>query len=140
MIVGIVFSGLVWIVVGGIQVVMDGGNVMLIFWQMLLYVLLIFGEVLVLVIGLEFVYSQVLQVMKGVVMSFWNLIIIIGNLWVLLLNVVVCNDVVIYRIVSMGLSEVVFLMFFFVGFVFVVVLVFGWYVKCYCMVDNYCSV
>ncbi|KAG0903332.1 hypothetical protein G6F32_017317 [Rhizopus arrhizus] len=32
---GIAFSGLAWIVIGGIQVVMDGGNAMSIFWQIL---------------------------------------------------------------------------------------------------------
>jgi hypothetical protein len=50
---GIAFSGLAWIVVGGIQVVMDGGNAMSIFWQMLPYALLTFGEVLVSATGLE---------------------------------------------------------------------------------------
>ncbi|KAG0926260.1 hypothetical protein G6F31_018450 [Rhizopus arrhizus] len=77
---GIAFSGLAWIVIGGIQVVMDGGNAMSIFWQILPYALLTFGEVLVSATGLEFAYSQAPQAMKGVVMSFWNLTTTIGNL------------------------------------------------------------
>lgn len=136
---GIAFSGLAWIVVGGIQVVMDGGNAMSIFWQMLPYALLTFGEVLVSATGLEFAYSQAPQAMKGVVMSFWNLTTTIGNLWVLLSNAAVRNDVVTHKIASTGLSEAAFLMFFFAGFAFVAALAFGWYAKRYRMVDNYRS-
>lgn len=136
---GIAFSGLAWIVVGGIQVVMDGGNAMSIFWQMLPYALLTFGEVLVSATGLEFAYSQAPQAMKGVVMSFWNLTTTIGNLWVLLSNAAVRNDAVTHKIASTGLSEAAFLMFFFAGFAFVAALAFGWYAKRYRMVDNYRS-
>jgi POT family proton-dependent oligopeptide transporter len=99
---GIAFSGLAWIVVGGIQVVMDGGNAMSIFWQMLPYALLTFGEVLVSATGLEFAYSQAPQAMKGVVMSFWNLTTTIGNLWVLLSNAAVRNDTVTHKIAGTG--------------------------------------
>ena len=136
---GIAFSGLAWIVVGGIQVVMDGGNAMSIFWQMLPYALLTFGEVLVSATGLEFAYSQAPQAMKGVVMSFWNLTTTIGNLWVLLSNAAVRNDTVTHQIAGTGLSEAAFLMFFFAGFAFVAALAFGWYAKRYRMVDNYRS-
>ncbi len=55
---GIAFSGLAWIVVGGIQVVMDGGNALSIFWQILPYALLTFGEVLVSATGLEFATAR----------------------------------------------------------------------------------
>lgn len=134
---GIAFSGLAWVVVGGIQVMMDGGNAMSIFWQVLPYALLTFGEVLVSATGLEFAYSQAPQAMKGVVMSFWNLTTTIGNLWVLLSNAAVRNDAVTHQIASTGLSEAAFLMFFFAGFAFVAALAFGWYAKRYRMVDNY---
>jgi len=134
---GIAFSGLAWIVVGGIQVVMDGGNAMSIFWQILPYALLTFGEVLVSATGLEFAYSQAPQAMKGVVMSFWNLTTTIGNLWVLLSNAAVRNHTVTEKIAGTGLSEAAFLMFFFAGFAFVAALAFGWYAKRYRMVDNY---
>ncbi len=137
---GIAFSGLAWIVVGGIQVVMDGGNAMSIFWQILPYALLTFGEVLVSATGLEFAYSQAPQAMKGVVMSFWNLTTTIGNLWVLLSNAAVRNGTVTEKIASTGLSEAAFLMFFFAGFAFVAALAFGLYAKRYRMVDNYRAV
>ncbi|MBJ6982935.1 oligopeptide:H+ symporter [Luteimonas sp. MC1572] len=134
---GIAFSGLAWVVVGGIQVSMDGGDPMSIAWQILPYALLTFGEVLVSATGLEFAYSQAPQAMKGVVMSFWNLTTTIGNLWVLLSNAAVRNGAVTERIASTGLSEAAFLMFFFAGFAFLAALAFGLYARRYRMVDNY---
>lgn len=134
---GIAFSGLAWIVVGGLQVVMDGGDALSIFWQILPYALLTFGEVLVSATGLEFAYSQAPASMKGVVMSFWNLTTTIGNLWVLLSNAAVRNQTVTDRIASTGLSETAFLMFFFAGFAFIAALAFGLYARRYRMVDNY---
>ncbi|MGE4358473.1 MAG: oligopeptide:H+ symporter [Lysobacteraceae bacterium] len=134
---GIAFSGLAWIVIGGIQVMMDGGNAMSIVWQVLPYALLTFGEVLVSATGLEFAYSQAPQAMKGVVMSFWNLTTTIGNLWVLLSNAAVRNDAVTGQIARTGLSETAFLMFFFAVFALVAALVFGLVARRYRVVDNY---
>ncbi|TXH67173.1 MAG: MFS transporter [Lysobacteraceae bacterium] len=134
---GIAFSGLSWVVIGSIQLTMDGGTPMSIVWQILPYALLTFGEVLVSATGLEFAYSQAPQSMKGVVMSFWNLTTTVGNLWVLLANQAVRNDTVTSRIASTGLSETAFLMFFFAAFAFAAALAFGFYAKRYHVVDNY---
>ncbi|WP_343237555.1 oligopeptide:H+ symporter [Stenotrophomonas sp. STM01] len=134
---GIAFSGLAWIVIGGIQVVMDGGEPMSIVWQILPYALLTFGEVLVSATGLEFAYSQAPQSMKGVVMSFWNLTTTVGNLWVLLANFAVRNDAVTTNIATTGLSVTAFQMFFFAGFALLAALAFGWYARRYKVVDNY---
>ena len=134
---GIAFSGLAWIVIGGIQVVMDGGDPMSIVWQVLPYALLTFGEVLVSATGLEFAYSQAPPPMKGVVMSFWNLTTTIGNLWVLLANAAVRNDAVTSNIATTGLSVTAFQMFFFAAFALLAALAFGLYARRYKMVDNY---
>ncbi len=136
---GIAFSGLAWIVIGGIQIVMDGGEPMSIVWQILPYALLTFGEVLVSATGLEFAYSQAPQAMKGVVMSFWNLTTTIGNLWVLLANQAVRNDTVTSNIATTGLSVTAFQMFFFAVFALIAALVFGLYARNYRVVDNYRS-
>lgn len=136
---GIAFSGLAWIVIGLIQVVMDGGEPMTIVWQVLPYALLTFGEVLVSATGLEFAYSQAPQAMKGVVMSFWNLTTTIGNLWVLLANAAVRNDTVTTNIATTGLSVTAFQMFFFAIFALIAALVFGLYARSYRVVDNYRS-
>lgn len=136
---GIAFSGLAWIVIGLIQVVMDGGEPMTIVWQVLPYALLTFGEVLVSATGLEFAYSQAPQAMKGVVMSFWNLTTTIGNLWVLLANAAVRNDTVTTNIATTGLSVTAFQMFFFAIFALIAALIFGLYARSYRVVDNYRS-
>ncbi|WLA10081.1 oligopeptide:H+ symporter [Xanthomonas translucens] len=134
---GIACSGLAWIVVGALQVAMDGGDALSIAWQILPYALLTFGEVLVSATGLEFAYSQAPQSMKSVVMSFWNLTTTVGNLWVLLSNAAVRNATVTAHIGSTGLSETAFLMFFFAAFACVAALLFGLYARRYRMVDHY---
>ncbi|TBR06782.1 MAG: MFS transporter [Lysobacter sp.] len=137
---GIAFSGLAWIVVGMIQLAMDGGTPMSIVWQILPYALLTFGEVLVSATGLEFAYSQAPVAMKGVVMSFWNLTTTVGNLWVLLANQAVRNDGLTGHIATTGLSVTAFQMFFFAAFALVAALAFAWYARRYRVVDNYRAV
>jgi proton-dependent oligopeptide transporter, POT family len=134
---GIAFAGLAWIAAGMIQLALDGGDPVSITWQILPYILLTFGEVLVSATGLEFAYSQAPASMKGVIMAFWYLSVTIGNLWVLLANASVRNETVIERIASTGLSETAFLMFFFAGFALVVALIFGAYARRYPMQDHY---
>lgn len=134
---GIAFSGLAWIAIGGLQVVMDAGDPLSILWQILPYALLTFGEVLVSATGLEFAYSQAPQSMKGVVMSFWNLTTTVGNLWVLIANAAVRNDTVTSHIGDTGLSVAAFQMFFFAAFALVAAAVFVWYARRYRVVDNY---
>ena len=136
---GMVFAGLSWVVVGGFQLALDDGDPMSIVWQVLPYALLTFGEVLVSATGLEFAYSQAPQAMKGTIMSFWNLSVTVGNLWVLMANATVRNDSVLSAIGSTGLSEAAFLMFFFAGFAFLAALAFGFYARRYKEVDNYRS-
>jgi POT family proton-dependent oligopeptide transporter len=134
---GIVFSALAWIVVGGYQMVIDGGNPISLMWQILPYALLTFGEVLVSATGLEFAYSQAPAAMKGVIMSFWYLGTTVGNLWVLISNAAVRNDAVMGSIARTGFSEAAFLMFFFAGFALLAALAFGLYARRYREVDNY---
>src|SRR6478609_5063675 len=107
---GIAFAGLAWIVVGAMQVVLDHGNVFTITWQVLPYVFLTLGEVLVATTGLEFAYSQAPLSMKGAIMSFWNLSVTIGNLWVLVANAGVQNSAVTKFIASTGFGVTAFQM------------------------------
>src|SRR5204862_4892687 len=120
-----------WIVVGGMQVVLNGGNAFSIAWQILPYSLLTLGEVLVSATGLEFAYSQAPLAMKGVIMAFWNLSVTIGNLWVLVVNAGVKNETVINFIKSNGLEVTAVQMFFFAGFAFVAALAFGLVARSY---------
>jgi len=134
---GIAFSGLAWIAAGLIQLAIDGGDPVSVTWQVLPYVLLTFGEVLVSATGLEFAYSQAPASMKGVIMAFWYLAVTVGNLWVLLANASVRHPAVIANIEASGLGETAFLMFFFAAFALVVAFVFAWYAKRYPMQDHY---
>jgi proton-dependent oligopeptide transporter, POT family len=134
---GIGFSSLAWIVVGFMQLALDGGGGLVITWQILPYALLTFGEVLVSATGLEFAYSQAPPSMKGVLMSFWNLSVTIGNLWVLLVNAAVKNDTVTNAIKETGIGVTSFQMFFFAAFAALAALAFGLYALRYQAVDHY---
>ena len=126
-----------WIVVGAMQLVLDHGDVFTITWQVLPYVLLTFGEVLVATTGLEFAYSQAPLSMKGAIMAFWNLSVTIGNLWVLVANASVQNSAVTKFIASTGFGVTAFQMFFFAVFAFAAALAFGLVARTYPFVDHY---
>ncbi len=134
---GIVFTGLSWVVVGFMQVVLDGGHAFSIGWQVLPYALLTLGEVLVSATGLEFAYSQAPAAMKGALMSFWNLTVTVGNLWVLVVNAGVRNATVTDAIQSTGFGVTAFQMFFFAAFAFVAALAFGFCARRYVVRDYY---
>ncbi|HJT81765.1 MAG TPA: oligopeptide:H+ symporter [Chthoniobacterales bacterium] len=134
---GIAFAGISWIVVGGMQLILDRQNSFSIMWQILPYILLTFGEVLVATTGLEFAYSQAPLSMKGAIMSFWNLSVTIGNLWVLVANAGVQNPAVTDLIKSTGFGVTAFQMFFFAVFAFVAALAFGLVARTYPTVDHY---
>jgi POT family proton-dependent oligopeptide transporter len=134
---GIAFSGFAWIVVGGMQLALDGGQAVSIGWQVLPYALLTFGEVLVSATGLEFAYSQAPAAMKGVLMSFWNLSVTIGNLWVLVVNAGVRNTTLTHAIESTGFGVMACQMFFFALFAFAAALAFGWCARRYPLKDYY---
>jgi POT family proton-dependent oligopeptide transporter len=134
---GIAFSGLAWIAVGLMQVMLDGGTALTITWQVLPYALLTLGEVLVSATGLEFAYSQAPAAMKGALMSFWNLSVTIGNLWVLVVNAGVKNATVTDFIASTGFGVTAFQMFFFAVFAFAAALAFGLVARSYRTMDYY---
>ncbi|HSD90810.1 MAG TPA: oligopeptide:H+ symporter [Kofleriaceae bacterium] len=136
---GIAFAGVAWIVVGIMQLVLDGGASYSITWQILPYAFLTLGEVLVSATGLEFAYSQAPPSMKGVIMAFWSLVVTIGNLWVLLANASIKSPAVIAQIQNTGISVTAFLMFFFAAFALVAALAFGLVARRYRMTDHYRS-
>ncbi|MFN2624091.1 MAG: oligopeptide:H+ symporter [Chthoniobacterales bacterium] len=134
---GIAFAGVSWIIVGLMQLVLDGGQAFTIGWQILPYAFLTLGEVLVSATGLEFAYSQAPLSMKSAIMAFWNLSVTIGNLWVLVVNAGVKNDSVISMIKSSGFGVTAFQMFFFAVFAFAAALVFGLVARSYPVADHY---
>jgi POT family proton-dependent oligopeptide transporter len=134
---GIAFAGAAWIVVGLMQLWLDGGQQVVIVWQVLPYALLTLGEVLVSTTGLEFAYSQAPMAMKSVIMSFWSLSVTVGNLWVLLSNVSIRSAWLTARIAGTGLSVTAFQMFFFAGFALLAALAFALHARHYQVRDCY---
>lgn len=134
---GIAFSGLAWVVVGAMQLALDGSQALSITWQILPYALLTMGEVWVSATGLEFAYSQAPTAMKSAIMAFWNLSVTVGNLWVLLVNAAVRNDSVTQTIERSGIGVVSFQMFFFAAFAFLAALAFALYAARYTLVDHF---
>ena len=134
---GLVLGGVSWIAIGMLQVQIDGGAKISILWQLVPYVILTLGEVLVSATGLEFAYSQAPLKMKGVLMSFWSLAVTVGGLWVLLVGATVTSPSVIKSIESTGFGVTAFQMFFFAGFAFVAALAFALYAARYQVVDYY---
>lgn len=137
MTMGIAFAAASWVVIGWLQLSLDDGAKVNIAWQVLPYVLLTLGEVLVSATGLEFAYSQAPQSMKGALMSFWLLSVTIGNLWVLVANAAVKNDAVTGLIASTGFGVTAFQMFFFAAFAFVAAAIFGLVARGYAVKDHY---
>jgi POT family proton-dependent oligopeptide transporter len=136
---GIALTGLSWIIVGILQLAIDAGATLSIWWQIVPYVVLTTGEVLVSATGIEFAYSQAPAAMKGAIMSLWYLAITIGGLWVLLANASIKRPAVTDWIAQTGLSTTAFYMFFFAVFAFVAALAFGLYARRYREVDHYRS-
>ncbi|MFL6658257.1 MAG: MFS transporter, partial [Massilia sp.] len=134
---GIALSALSWIVIGILQVTMDGGTPVSMTWQVLPYALLTLGEVLVSATGLEFAYSQAPKSMKAVIMAFWFLATTVGSLWVLIVNLSIKSEAVIAHIATSGLSVMAFQMFFFAAFAMLAAAAFGIYALRYKMTDNY---
>jgi len=137
MTVGIALAAVAWVIVGAIQLAIDGGDAVSIAWQLVPYAFLTMGEVLVSATGLEFAYSQAPPSMKGTLMSFWTLSVTVGNLWVLLANAGVRNDAVLAGIAGTGMGATAFQMFFFAAFAGLAALVFGLYARRYREVDYY---
>jgi POT family proton-dependent oligopeptide transporter len=134
---GIALAGVSWVIVGLMQVLLDGGHVLSIAWQALPYAFLTMGEVLVSATGLEFAYSQAPAAMKGTLTSFWHLAVTLGNVWVLVANAGVKNAAVTDLIASTGFGVTAFQMFFFAVFAFVAALGFGLCARRYREVDYY---
>jgi POT family proton-dependent oligopeptide transporter len=137
MTVGITLTGLSFVIVGIMQLAIDAGAAFSISWQILPYVFLTLGEVLVSATGLEFAYSQAPASMKGTIMSLWYLAITIGGLWVLLANASIKRPAVTSWIADIGMGTTAFYMFFFAGFALLAALAFGLYARRYREVDHY---
>jgi POT family proton-dependent oligopeptide transporter len=74
-----------------VQLVIDNGGTPFIGWQLLAYVVLTAGEVMVSITCLEFSYTQAPKTMKSFVMAFFMLSISVGNLFTSAVNFFIQN-------------------------------------------------
>ena len=90
--IGLFLTAASFLVIAYIQSLIDGGARPSIWWQMLAYVILTLGEVMVSITGLEFSYTQAPNKMKSAVMSLWLLTVAVGNYFTAGVNFIIQND------------------------------------------------
>ena len=81
---GIALGATAFVIAGVLNLPVAAGERISILWQIIPYVVLTVGEILVSVTGLEFAYTQAPRTMKSVIQSFWNLAVAAANLAVAL--------------------------------------------------------
>jgi proton-dependent oligopeptide transporter, POT family len=84
-------TALSFLIVAGIQLRIDAGQTPHIMWQILAFVVLTAGEVMVSVTHLEFAYTQAPRKLKSLVMCTYLGAVALGNLFTALVNVVIQN-------------------------------------------------
>ena len=82
--IGMALGATSFVIAGLLNVPVASGQKISVVWQVLPYVVLTIGEILVSVTGLEFAYTQAPLTMKSVIQSFWNLTTAAANLAVAL--------------------------------------------------------
>jgi proton-dependent oligopeptide transporter, POT family len=82
--IGIALGATSFVIAGLLNMPVASGERISAPWQILPYVVLTVGEILVSVTGLEFAYTQAPLTMKSVIQSFWNLTTAAANLAVAL--------------------------------------------------------
>lgn len=82
---GMILGATSFLMVGWVQHQMDllpAGQTMTIAWQVMPYLLITAGEVMLSVTGLEFAFSQAPSSLKSTIMSFWLLTVAVGDFFV----------------------------------------------------------
>lgn len=80
--VGMFLAAASYVLVAWLQHRLDAGAQLSILWQMLPYLILTTGEVLLSTTGLEFAFAEAAPSMRSTIMSFWLLTVAFGNLLV----------------------------------------------------------
>ncbi len=124
MTVGIALGGLSFVVAGLIDLPVQAGVRLSILWQLIPYMILTAGEILVSTTGLEFAYSQAPPSMKSTIMSFWNLTVAAANGVVVLLS-------------KVTLFSGSMLFFYYAGFAFAAAVAMGLIARSYKVEDHY---
>ena len=116
---GMIFAAIAFGIVAWIQFKLEGGAHMSLVWQILPYLALTIGEILLSTTGLEFAFTQAPPKMKSMITSFWNLTIAIGNFMVSLITVV-------FQVDGEGHSVTTGRFLFYAGMMLIVAFLFIW--------------
>jgi len=84
--VGMVLVALAMVVIAGVQHRLDMGQVPSVWWQVLAYLVVAAGTLMVAVTGLEYAYTHAPPALKSLVTSLWLLTIAGGNYFLALMN------------------------------------------------------
>lgn len=79
---GMFFGAASFLIVAWLQRRLEAGEELSILWQVLPYLVLTIGEVLLSTTGLEFAFAEAAPTMRSTIMSFWLLTVAFGNLLV----------------------------------------------------------
>jgi|APGre2960657505_1045072.scaffolds.fasta_scaffold22209_2 POT family proton-dependent oligopeptide transporter len=115
MAVGMVLAGVTYVISGWMQGRIDAGEQLSLAWQLVPYIVLVAGEVLVSATGLEFAFENAPKSMRSTMMSFWLLTIAGGHFLIALFTWLNANFVK-----AKGAQE----LYAYAGLMFVVSLVF----------------
>jgi len=84
--VGLILTALSFVIIALLQTKIDAGLKPSAWWQILAYLVLSFGEILVSITGLEYAYTQAPPSMKSTMNAIWLLTVTVGNLFVAFMN------------------------------------------------------
>jgi POT family proton-dependent oligopeptide transporter len=83
---GFVVTALSFLIVAWIERQIEAGERPTVWWQILAYVVITSGEVMVSVVGLEFSYTQAPRTMKSLVVAIWYFAVSAGNFFAAQVN------------------------------------------------------
>ncbi|MEI9935578.1 MAG: MFS transporter [Ferruginibacter sp.] len=83
---GLILTGLSFVIIATLQAKIDAGLKPSAWWQILAYLVLSFGEILVSITGLEYAYTQAPKSMKSTMNAIWLLTVAVGNVFVAFMN------------------------------------------------------
>lgn len=83
---GLFCTALSFVVIAALQEQIDAGGHPSVWWQVLAYLLLTVGEILVNITGLEYAYRQAPAGMKSFITALWLLTVAVGNIFVSRIN------------------------------------------------------
>jgi len=86
------FAAASYVVVAWLQQRIDAGEQISVAWQIVPYIFLTTGEVLISATGLEFAFTQAAPEMKSTIMSFWLLTVAVGNALVSVITSVLSTE------------------------------------------------